>query len=96
MTFAGVPAISSAGSEQLASAWLPMLTSRVYDPRDVPLGEKGGVTVGMSMTEKQVSRLEAIGPDAPQRAPTGSNGPQRAPMGPNGPQCAWPLMRLAA
>ena len=30
-----------------------MLTSRVYDPADVPVSSKGGVTCGMALTEKQ-------------------------------------------
>lgn len=41
------------GSNYFASTWLPKLLSNVYDPRDVPVDEKAGVTIGMSMTEKQ-------------------------------------------
>ena len=37
----------------MGEAWLPRLRSRTYDPRDVPLDEKAGALVGMSMTEKQ-------------------------------------------
>ena len=35
------------------SDWLPKILSRVYDPRNVPVSEKRGVTIGMAMTEKQ-------------------------------------------
>src|SRR5690606_6118900 len=31
----------------------PLVTSRQYDPRNVPVDQKGGVTIGMAMTEKQ-------------------------------------------
>ena len=51
MTFAGVPAL--AGSSAVASAWVPALSARAYDERDVPLAAKAGGTLGMSMTEKQ-------------------------------------------
>lgn len=51
MTFASVPAI--AGTESVAEVWLPKITARHYDPRNVPYFEKKGVTIGMAMTEKQ-------------------------------------------
>lgn len=51
MTFAAVPAIS--GTESVARDWLPKITARHYDPRNVPFFEKEGVTIGMAMTEKQ-------------------------------------------
>lgn len=51
MTFAAVPAIST--TPQLADIWLPKVTSRIYDPRNVPASEKEGLTIGMAMTEKQ-------------------------------------------
>jgi putative acyl-CoA dehydrogenase len=50
MTFAAFPALSSSPS---CSEWLPKLTSTVYDPHDVPISEKEGVILGMSMTESQ-------------------------------------------
>ena len=51
MTFAAVPAI--AGTESVAKDWLPKITARHYDPRNVPFFEKAGLTIGMAMTEKQ-------------------------------------------
>lgn len=51
MTFAAVPALRNTPS--LAALWEPKMTSRVYDPRNVPDAQKQGVTIGMAMTEKQ-------------------------------------------
>jgi len=51
MTFASVPALHR--QPDLAERWLPKVTARVYDPRNVPAEQKAGLTVGMAMTEKQ-------------------------------------------
>ena len=51
MTFASVPALKT--QPDLAASWLPKITARVYDPRNVPADQKQGLTVGMAMTEKQ-------------------------------------------
>ncbi len=51
MTFASVPCLRS--QPDLARDWLPKITARVYDPRNVPAAEKQGLTIGMAMTEKQ-------------------------------------------
>lgn len=51
MTFAAVPAIKTTPS--LAKDWLPKITARHYDERNIPWFEKEGVTIGMAMTEKQ-------------------------------------------
>ncbi len=51
MTFAAVPALRH--TPDLAAAWLPRITARHYDPRNVPDAHKAGVTIGMAMTEKQ-------------------------------------------
>ena len=51
MTFAAVPALRL--QSDLASVWEPKITARVYDPRNVPVEQKQGVTIGMAMTEKQ-------------------------------------------
>lgn len=51
MTFAAVPTLLQ--QPDLAKTWLPKITARHYDPRNVPDGEKRGVTIGMAMTEKQ-------------------------------------------
>jgi len=51
MTFASVAALRR--QPDLAAEWLPKITARSYDPRNVPAAEKSGLTVGMAMTEKQ-------------------------------------------
>src|SRR5271165_2896992 len=51
MTFAATPCVKL--QPDLAEHWLPKIQARVYDPRNVPAGEKQGVTIGMAMTEKQ-------------------------------------------
>ncbi|MEL7279028.1 MAG: acyl-CoA dehydrogenase family protein [Pseudomonadota bacterium] len=51
MTYAAVPALQAA--PKLFEAWVPKLTSRLYDGSAKPLGSKTGATLGMAMTEKQ-------------------------------------------
>ncbi|HVL73068.1 MAG TPA: acyl-CoA dehydrogenase family protein, partial [Beijerinckiaceae bacterium] len=51
MTHAAGAALA-AEPERLAE-WLPRLSARAYDPRFLPFREKGAVTIGMGMTEKQ-------------------------------------------
>lgn len=51
MTFACVPTISH--SPDVAAQWLPKITARQYDERNIPYFEKNGLTIGMAMTEKQ-------------------------------------------
>ncbi|OEC59792.1 acyl-CoA dehydrogenase family protein [Pseudomonas sp. ENNP23] len=51
MTFAAVPAIRL--QPNLAERWLPKILATEYDPRNVPMEQKPGVTIGMAMTEKQ-------------------------------------------
>ncbi len=51
MTYAVVPALR--GTSSVNEEWLPRLLSTTYDPRDIPVFEKKGVTMGMFMTEKQ-------------------------------------------
>ncbi len=51
MTFASVPSLLQ--QPALAELFNPLITSGVYDPRNVPFFEKKGLTVGMGMTEKQ-------------------------------------------
>lgn len=50
MTAAAAPALRD---EPWFHDLAPHLYSRRYDPRDVPLPEKAGMTIGMGMTEKQ-------------------------------------------
>jgi len=50
MTAAAIPVFKRAeGVQQYAD----QITSQQYDPRDVPMAQKAGITIGMSMTEKQ-------------------------------------------
>lgn len=51
MTFAAVPALRC--TTVLAQQWLPKITARAYDPRNVPDMQKTALTIGMAMTEKQ-------------------------------------------
>ena len=51
MTFAAVPAIRL--QPDVAEKWLPKILSSQYDPSNVPMEQKTGVTIGMAMTEKQ-------------------------------------------
>jgi putative acyl-CoA dehydrogenase len=51
MTYAVTPALQ--GNAAIAAEWRPKLESLAYDPRFVPAAQKGGVTMGMGMTEKQ-------------------------------------------
>ncbi len=51
MTFAVVPALRL--QPDIASAWVPRVTSTQYDPRMRPAPEKAGCLMGMAMTEKQ-------------------------------------------
>ncbi|MFC5697823.1 acyl-CoA dehydrogenase family protein [Pseudomonas sp. GCM10022186] len=51
MTFASVPALRL--QPDIAGKWLPKILSTEYDPRNVPMEQKAGVTIGMAMTEKQ-------------------------------------------
>ncbi len=51
MTFAAVPVIKL--QPELAEKWLPIITNEHYDPRNIPIEEKRGITMGMAITEKQ-------------------------------------------
>lgn len=51
MTFASVPALRL--QPDLADKWLPKILSTEYDPRNLPIEQKAGATIGMAMTEKQ-------------------------------------------
>jgi putative acyl-CoA dehydrogenase len=51
MTFACVPTLRL--QQDLAHHWLPKVLAQEYDPRDLPVEQKAGVTIGMAMTEKQ-------------------------------------------
>ena len=51
MTFACVPALRL--QPEVAELWLPKILSGQYDPRNLPITQKTGATIGMAMTEKQ-------------------------------------------
>ncbi|MFZ5747114.1 MAG: acyl-CoA dehydrogenase family protein [Pseudomonadota bacterium] len=51
MTYAAVPALRA--EPGVAAEWEPRIAAGRYDPAFRPAAEKGGVTIGMAMTEKQ-------------------------------------------
>ncbi|HNN16696.1 MAG TPA: acyl-CoA dehydrogenase family protein [Giesbergeria sp.] len=74
MTFAAIPALRL--QPDLAALWEPKITARVYDPRNVPVEQKTGVTIGMAMTEKQGgSDVQA---NSTRAYPVGQGGPGQA------------------
>ena len=74
MTFASVPCLEA--QPDLAAAWLPKITARVYDPRNVPVDQKQGVTIGMAMTEKQGG--SDVRANTTRAIPAGAEGPGQA------------------
>ncbi|WP_368561950.1 acyl-CoA dehydrogenase family protein [Pseudoxanthomonas sp. UTMC 1351] len=50
MTHAAVPVLRR---EPALREWADKAAAPVYDPRDIPVTEKAGITLGMGMTEKQ-------------------------------------------
>lgn len=50
MTHAAVAVLSD---HPVLSGWARKAAAPVYDPRDVPVSDKAGITLGMGMTEKQ-------------------------------------------
>ena len=74
MTFASVPALKA--QPDLAAAWLPKITARVYDPRNVPADQKEGLTIGMAMTEKQGG--SDVRANTTRAFPVGAEGPGKA------------------
>ena len=51
MTYASVPALRQ--QPGISDLWLPKILSLEYDPRNLPMEQKNGVTIGMAMTEEQ-------------------------------------------
>jgi len=74
MTFAAVPALRL--QPDIAGIWEPKVTSRVYDPRNVPVEQKQGVTIGMAMTEKQGG--SDVRSNSTRAYPIGATGPGQA------------------
>ncbi|AHL76987.1 acyl-CoA dehydrogenase [Stutzerimonas stutzeri] len=71
MTYASVPALRL--QPGVSEHWLPKILSLEYDPRNLPMEQKSGVTIGMAMTEKQggtdvranTTRAQAVGASGP-------------------------------
>lgn len=71
MTYASVPALRQ--QPGVSDLWLPKILSLEYDPRNLPMEQKSGVTIGMAMTEKQggtdvranTTRAHAVGANGP-------------------------------
>jgi len=74
MTFASVPCLK--GQPDLAEGWLPKIEARVYDPRNVPIDQKAGATIGMAMTEKQGG--SDVRANTTRAIPAGVEGPGKA------------------
>jgi putative acyl-CoA dehydrogenase len=51
MTYTVVPPLRS--TPAVGDEWISRLASQKYDPRDIPVEQKTGATIGMFMTEKQ-------------------------------------------
>ena len=51
MAYSAIPSLQT--TPAIADEWIPRLLSTTYDPRDIPIDQKHGVTMGMFMTEKQ-------------------------------------------
>lgn len=71
MTFAAARAIQM--QPDLAAQWLPKITARHYDPRNVPAEQKQALTIGMAMTEKQGG--SDVRANATRAIPVGIEGP---------------------
>ncbi len=74
MTSAAVPTLRE--QPDIAAQWLPKILSRHYDPRNVPVDLKQGVTIGMAMTEKQGG--SDVRANTLAAHPLGSGGPGQA------------------
>ncbi len=51
MSYSAIPTLKM--TPVIADEWIPRLLSTSYDPRDIPVTDKSGATMGMFMTEKQ-------------------------------------------
>lgn len=51
MTYSAIPSLRM--TPAIGDQWIPRLLSTQYDPRDIPVEQKTGATIGMFMTEKQ-------------------------------------------
>jgi putative acyl-CoA dehydrogenase len=71
MTFACAPALLQ--QPDVAKDWLPKIFAREYDPRNVPVDQKKGITIGMAMTEKQGG--SDVRANTTRAVPVGAGGP---------------------
>ncbi|MEK0361067.1 acyl-CoA dehydrogenase family protein [Pseudomonas sp. CBC3] len=74
MTYASVPALRLQG--EVGNLWLPKILSLEYDPRNLPMEQKAGVTIGMAMTEKQGGT--DVRANTTRAHPVGAGGPGQA------------------
>jgi putative acyl-CoA dehydrogenase len=74
MTFAAPPVLKL--QPELADKWLPLLTNEHYDPRNIPVEQKKGITMGMAITEKQGG--SDVRANTCQAQPVGTAGPGKA------------------
>ena len=74
MTFAAVPALKL--QPDIAEQWLPKILATEYDPRNVGIEQKAGVTIGMAMTEKQGGT--DVRANTTRAYPVGAGGPGQA------------------
>lgn len=74
MTFAAIPTLRH--QPDLAEHWEPVITARHYDPRNVPMEQKSGLTIGMAMTEKQGG--SDVRANSTRAYPIGQHGPGQA------------------
>jgi putative acyl-CoA dehydrogenase len=71
MTFAVLPALRA--QPELLAEWEPLVTATTYDPRLVPVRQKGSAIAGMAMTEKQGG--SDVKANTTHARPLGSGGP---------------------
>lgn len=74
MTFACVPTLLK--QPDIAKEWLPKITARHYDPRNISWQDKRGLTIGMAMTEKQGG--SDVRSNTTRAYPMGAGGPGQA------------------
>lgn len=73
MTSAVIPALKN--QPELFAELAPKIMSTDYDPRNLPIGEKTGITIGMAMTEKQGG--SDVRANTTRAHPLGDSGPGR-------------------
>ena len=74
MTFAAMPTLRL--QPDLLQLWGPKVIARVYDPCNVPVEQKQGLTIGMAMTEKQGG--SDVRTNSTRAYPVGIGGPGQA------------------